>query len=115
MISFSPSLEESTNTSTNIRELQRKISTVSFKDVPDVKMRDISNTEAQYRLTAGSSNSTSFSADEDSLSCQEFNDAEIEEIRRMKENHDVTWANKSQRKLTKTEKKLKKEQAMQRR
>ena len=112
-MSIATSQEES------VPELHRKISTVSFKDVPEaideVKMRDTSYENAQVRLTTGSSlsTSTSLSTDDDSLGCHEFNEAEIDEILK-NENFLKDIESKSKRQLTKTEKKLRREQAMQR-
>ena len=80
-------------------------------------MRNTSHENAQARLTTGSAistYSTSLSTDEDSLSCHEFNEAEITEILKNKENLKDTLFTKSRRHLTKTEKKLKREQALQR-
>lgn len=98
---------------TGVPDLQRKTSVVSFKGVPednhDVMMRSVSHGDAQSRLTSGFS--TSLSTDDDPPSCQEFDSEEMEEIRQM--NHEKVMK-KSKKQLTKTEKKLRKEQAMQR-
>ena len=105
---------------TTAPDLQRKTSLVSFKDVPEdnheVKMRDVSHADANVRLTTGSTLSTTLSTDDDSHShgCHEFNEAEKDEIRKNKANYDDHWFHKSRRHLTKTEKKLRREQAMQR-
>ena len=107
-ISIALSKEENTS----VPDLQRKISVVSFKGVPEdnhnVMMRSVSHADAQSRLTTGLS--TSLSTDDDTVSCQEFDEGEMEEIRKM----DSDVFTKSKKKLTKTEKKLRKEQAMQR-
>ena len=95
------------------------VSTVSFIDVPDdtataeVPMRDTGVTEANIRLTTDSSlpTASSFNTDDDSLSCQEFNASEIDELR--KSSFGDGWFLKSKKHLTKTEKKLRREQAMQ--
>lgn len=102
---------------TGIPELERKTSLVSFKGVPEgnheVKMRDVSNADVNSRLTIGSTLSTTLSTDDDSLSCHEFNEDEITDMRKNKANYGDTFT-KSRRQLTKTEKKLRREQAMQR-
>ena len=95
---------------TSVPDLQRKISVVSFKGVPEdnhnVMMRSVSHADAQSRLTTG----LSLSTDDDSVGCQQFDEAEMDEIREM----DNGVFTKSKKQLTKTEKKLRKEQAMQR-
>ena len=97
---------------TSVPDLQRKISVVSFKGVPEdnhnVMMRSVSQADVQSRMTTGLS--TSLSTDDDTVSCQDFNEAEMDEIRKM----NIEVLTKSKRQLTKTEKKLRKEQAMQR-